>query len=126
MKTIRKTYLIAAPQDNVWQALVDPKIISRWGAGPAIMDDRVGTKFSLWGGDIHGTNKKVIKSERLVQDWYGGDWKQPSRLTITLKKTKEGTKVDLLHRDLPDDEAASFSDGWDTYYFGPIKKLLEG
>jgi len=125
MKTIRKSYLIAATLEKVWQALVNPKQIVQWGAGPVKMDDRVGSKFSLWGGDIYGTNKKVIKGKQLVQDWYGGDWKQPSKLTITLKRKKEGTKVDLLHKDLPDDEAAGFSDGWDAYYFGPIKELLE-
>lgn len=54
MKTIKQTYLINASRQDVWQALIDPVIIDKWGGGPARMNDRVGTEFSLWGGDIYG------------------------------------------------------------------------
>lgn len=125
MKTIRKSYLIAAPQDKVWQALVTPKIIDRWGAGPATMDDRVGTEFSLWGGDIHGTNTEVVPNKKLVQDWFGGDWEKPSKVTIKLTDENGKTRIDLTHTDLPEKEAKSFASGWDEYYFGAIKNLVE-
>lgn len=125
MKTIKKTYLIAAPGSKVWQALVTPKIIDRWGAGPATMDDRVGTKFSLWGGDIHGTNTKVVTNKKLVQDWFGGDWEKPSKVTIEFTDEKGKTRVDLIHTDLPEEEVKSFASGWDDYYFGPLKDLVE-
>ncbi len=52
MKVIKQTYIIKAPLEKVWNALTDPKIIEKWGAGPAIMDSKEGTEFSLWGGDI--------------------------------------------------------------------------
>jgi len=52
MKSIKQTYRIQAPVSMVWQALVDPEVIERWGGGPVKMDDQVGTRFELWGGDI--------------------------------------------------------------------------
>ncbi|MBI1869391.1 SRPBCC domain-containing protein [Candidatus Gottesmanbacteria bacterium] len=125
MKTIKLVYIIHSPVEKVWQALVDPKLIDAWGAGPAIMDDQVGSKFSLWGGDIHGTNKEVEEHERLVQEWYGGKWPKPSTVSITLMPDKDGTRIILNHEGIPDEDYKSINDGWDSYYFGAIKSFLE-
>lgn len=125
MKTITQTYLINADVDKVWQALTDHKIIEKWGGGPAKMDSAVGTKFTLWGGDIHGKNIKVVKNKALVQDWSSGDWEKPSKVTFTLTPQDDGVKVDLLHEDVPDREADEITDGWKQYYLGPLKDLLE-
>jgi len=125
MKSLKQSYTIAAPVEKVWQALTDPKEIDGWGAGPAEMNDRVGTKFKLWDGDIHGENTEVITKRKLVQDWYGGDWAEASRVTINLKSDDGKTTVDLTHENIPDGEADSIDDGWNRYYFGEIKNHLE-
>lgn len=125
MKTIKHTYAIHSPIERVWRALVDPKMIEEWGGGPAIMDDQEGTKFSLWGGDIYGTNIEVEELDKLVQDWYAGKWPAPSRVTFILTPEEEGTRVDLLHENVPDEEAKEIQDGWDSYYLGAIKSYLE-
>lgn len=127
MKTIKQTYHINSPLEEVWKALTDPKYIEEWGGGPTKMNDKVGTKFEFWGGDIHGTNTEVITNQKLVQDWYGGNWPQPSKVTFILKELTDGeTRIDLIHENLPDNEADDFADGWKRYYLGEIKKFLEG
>lgn len=125
MKTIKQIYKINASVADVWKALVDPEVIDKWGGGPARMDDKVGTRFSLWGGEIHGKNIKVVKNKELVQEWFGGKWDKPSKVTFTLIMKNNVTEVNLLHEDVPDEEAKSITDGWKTYYLGPLKKLLE-
>lgn len=124
MKTIKQTYHIKAPIEEVWQALVDPKIIEKWSGSSAKMDDKVGTKFELWDGDIYGTNTEVIKNKKLVQDWYGGKWDKPSKATFLLKSKDGETDLELVHENVPDDGENDFDDGWKTYYLGEIKKLL--
>lgn len=57
MKIIKKSYEINVCVEKVWVALTDPAEIDNWGAGPAKMDDKVGTRFELWGGDIHGIRR---------------------------------------------------------------------
>ena len=125
MKTIQQTYRIKAGIDKVWQALTDPKVITAWGGGSATMDEKEGAKFTLWGGDIHGTNTKIVKNKTLAQDWFSGDWEKPSKVTFTLTSKGEETSVDLLHEDVPDKEADDIADGWKKYYLGPLKDLLE-
>lgn len=122
---IKQKYLIKAPIEKVWEALVSEKVIDQWGGGPVKMDDKAGSKFSLWGGDVWGKNIEVIRNKKLVQDWYGGDWKKLSKVTFILKSKGGSTEVDLIHTDVPRDEESDFADGWKDYYLGEIKKLLE-
>jgi uncharacterized protein YndB with AHSA1/START domain len=42
MKTLKQTYLIDVSVEEVWRALVDPKIIDKWGGGPAKMEGKTG------------------------------------------------------------------------------------
>ncbi len=129
VKTIKQTYFIHAPLEEVWQALVNPKYIDGWGGGPAKMDNKVGTKFSLWGGEIWGTNTKVISKKKLVQDWYSGmekrKWEKPSITTFALIQEKNGVRIDFTHTDVPDENAKDIESGWGQYYLGPLKDYLE-
>lgn len=125
MKIIKQTYLIDAPIEKVWDALVNPKVIQIWSGSPATMDDKAGTKFSLWGGDMHGINTKVVKNKLLEQDWYGGNWNKPSKVKFELSEKNDLTQVRLTHSDLPEPEINDFADGWNRYYLGEIKRLLE-
>ena len=127
MKTIKQTYLIDAPFEEVWKALVDPVYIDGWGGGPAEMDDKKGTKFSLWGGEIWGTNIEVIPNKKLVQEWYSkGEIKdKPSKATFELHEDKGKTRLELVHEEVPDDVVDDIDNGWKDYYLGPLKSFLE-
>ena len=124
MKKIELRYTIKAPIASVWRALVDPIIINQWGGGPAIMTPYI-DKFSLWGGDIWGKNIEVIDNKLLVQDWYSDDWKAPSKVKFVLTVDGKNTHLNLIHTDFPDDQLKDLKSGWEQFYLGPIKKILE-
>lgn len=132
MKTITKIYRINATLAKVWEAFVSPDMINEWGGGPrAIMGDKVGDRFSLWDGEIWGTNIQVEERRRLRQEWFASkEWKLPSIVTIELDNPGGGeTLVKVTHEKLPEnlDEASfkSFDDGWDKYYMEPLIRLVE-
>lgn len=126
MKSLKQEYQIRAPIAKAWEALVNPKIIDEWGGGPAKMSGEEGFEFSLWGGDIHGKNTKVIKEKLLAQDWMSGNWNKYSKLEFKLTEKDGVTTVVLTQKGIPDAEFDDIADGWKTYYLGEIKKLLEG
>lgn len=127
MKTIKQTYHIHATIKRVWKALIDPLEIKRWGAGPAVMDEKVDTEFSLWNGEVWGKNLKVTPNKKLVQEWFGGKWDKPSIATFSLFKEENGsTRIDFLHESVPDNEAKDIEEGWKDYYLGPLKEYVEG
>lgn len=125
MKTVQETFIIKAPLKKVWQALVDPNIIEDWTAEIAKMTDQEGAEFELWGGDIRGKNIKVVPQKELVQEWIAGEWNQPSKVTFTLLEKDGKTTVELLHEDIPDNEADEVEDGWKSSYMGPLKEYVE-
>ncbi len=125
MKTIRQTYHINAPVKEVWKALVNPDYINAWGGGPVKMDEREGSEFSLWGGDIHGKNIEIVPEKKLVQQWFGGNWKKPSIATFALHSEEDGVRIDFLHENVPDEDAKNIEEGWEDYYLGPLKDYLE-
>lgn len=126
MKSIKQTYTISAPVAKVWQALTDAEVMTQWEASPAEMDPTTGGHFSLWGGDIHGTNTKVIPEKLLEQDWYGHD--RPDRkykVSFSFETKENTTIVTLIHKNIPDEDVEDMSNGWRDYYFDPIQNLLE-
>ena len=126
MNVISQTYLMKAKPSEVFAALTDPQIIQKWSGAPAQMDDKVGTKFALFGGQIHGTNLESVPNQKLVQAWKAGDWEKPSTVTFTLVPAPEGTKVELQHAGVPEAAQAHISEGWDTNYLGKMRKMFSG
>jgi len=124
-KVIKQTYFIKSSPSKVWKALTDPKYIDGWGGGPAKMDEKEGSEFSLWGGDIFGTNTKVIKEKKLIQNWFGGKWEKASVATFILEPEKNGTKLEFTHIGVPEKNFKDIESGWKEYYLGPLKEYLE-
>ncbi len=126
MKTIKKECHIMAPLNAVWDALVNPKTIDKWGGGPVKMSERK-EKFSLWDGEIHGTNLEVIPHKKLAQEWYSSDDpNHATQVTFTLTHKGNCTTLYLKHEKVSDKNYDSINEGWELYYLGEIKKLLEG
>lgn len=126
MKTIKKMYLIHAGPDHVFELLTDPGKIEKWSGSPAEMDLKTESHFSLWGGSIHGINRKLTRTQ-IIQDWKENKWENFSQVTMNLKAEDHGTltRLELIHENIPDGSAESINQGWDEYYFGPLIELAE-
>ena len=102
MPTIEQTYEINASAEKVFEALTNADIIQNWSGDEVKMSASVGDNFSLWGGQMFGTNLEVVKNKKLVQEWCYDQWEQPSKVTFTLKAKGKSTIVELLHEDVPE------------------------
>ena len=125
MKDFKKYYIIPAEVEDVYTALTNPFTIELWTGYPAVMDENIGTEFSLWEGDIVGKNLEIEKNKKIVQQWYFGDQSEESIVTIKLFPDKKGTQVELIHKNIPDEDFENIKEGWNEYYFGSIKKFYE-
>jgi len=123
-KTITKTYEIVASIDAVFEALTNANLIEKWSGSPAIMELSEGGKFSLWDGSIHGINK-YLSIDKIIQDWKEEKWNDFSTVTFKLTAQNDLTILSLLHEKIPSSSAKSIDNGWDDYYLGPLKELLE-
>jgi activator of HSP90 ATPase len=73
LKSYKQYIEISTTPDEVFLALVNPFTIELWSGYQAKMNDKEGSEFSLWEGDIVGKNIEVKTDKLLVQEWYFGE-----------------------------------------------------
>ena len=130
MKNIKKHYHLKASAEDIFTALTNPLTIEIWTSAAAVMEPVAGTEFSLWDGDITGMNLEIEPGKKIVQEWFfEDDEEMPSehKSIVTIKLHPEGssTDVELLHINIPDEAFENIVEGWDKYYFKPLKELVE-
>lgn len=111
----------------VWTCLVDPERHSAFTGGDATGAPRVGAPFTAWDGYIRGVHRELVRGERIVQSWSTSEWPDgapPSRLEITLAKTRAGTRLTMMQTEVPFDQAAAYSEGWTAHYWEPLAAYL--
>lgn len=124
MKTYHKYYKLKAKPEEVYNALVKPFAIELWTGDKAEMEEKAGTIFSIFGGDISGMNLDFIPNEKIIQEWFFGESEKESIVTIHLHSSGNGTNVELLHTNIPDEAFDDIKYGWDNYYFGGLRDFF--
>jgi activator of HSP90 ATPase len=124
MKDLKRYYSIPAEPKDIYNALTNKKMLEIWTGENAVMEPEANTDFSLWGGSISGINLKFEENRKMVQQWFFGEQKEPSIVTIVLHPDKKGTSVELRHTNIPDEAFENISDGWDEDYFGALRELF--
>jgi uncharacterized protein YndB with AHSA1/START domain len=135
---IRLSIVIDAPPDRVFRALIDPAALNTWIASSAVVDPRVGGRYSYgWkyqhgGHDVAGGPTEIVDlvpNERLVIDWpdWRGDPTKPrTRVAWLLEPVGSKTRVTVVHGEFP--RAVDISDypfGWSSF-LTRLKSLVEG
>jgi len=118
--------LPASPQE-VYDAWLDSKEHSAMTGGTARISARVGTDFEAWDGYIQGRNLELEVGRRIVQSWRTSEFAQDqedSRVEITLQPTDQGTRLTLVHSNLPENQKEQYRQGWRDNYFQPMKQYF--
>lgn len=126
-KDIRQELMIKASAHAVYEALMDSKQHTKFTGQPAKISPKVGGTFTAYGDYISGKNIELVKDKRIVQNWRASDWPKGhySEVTYILKEIKGGTKLVFSHKGIPASYARSIAYGWRTYYWHPLKLILE-
>lgn len=111
---------------ELYNALTQKDMIQIFTGGPAKMADAAEANgaFELLGGSISGKFLEVVPFTKIVQEWRLKTWPAGhfSTVTITLKQTKEDTKLTLVQKAVPVKEIESTRQGWHRYYFEAMKR----
>jgi uncharacterized protein YndB with AHSA1/START domain len=112
---------IAATPERVFDHFIRPEAIVTWMGDYARLEPRPGGVFhvDINGVPVRGRYLEVDPPRRLVISWghAGSDVLPPeaSTLEVTLSPDAGGTTVTVVHRDLPDAEAAQHAIGWSHF-----------
>lgn len=124
-KTIHQTWLIPAKPVEVYDALINSRKHAGFTGAGATGNARVGGKFTAWDGYISGKHLVLERARRIVQEWATTEWPEgyaPSRLEFKFSAKGKGTKVNLLHSNVPAEQVDSYRQGWLDYYCRPLKE----
>jgi activator of HSP90 ATPase len=124
MKSYHKYYKLKAKPDEVYNALTKPFAIELWTGEKAEMEEKPGSLFSIFGGDITGLNLEFVQDEKIVQEWFFGETEKDSIVTIILHSSGTSTNVELLHTNIPAEAFEDIKYGWDHYYFGGLRDFF--
>lgn len=117
--------LKTAPQ-HIFDVLLDAKQFAAFAGLPAEIDPRPGGTFKTFGGLIEGRNVELISAQRIVQAWRPASWDAGlySIIHFELKPEEAGTLLILDHTGFPEGDYDHLLFGWNTRYWGPLKRYL--
>jgi len=111
---------------ELFNALTRKDMIQIFTGGEAKMHEQAieGGTFELLGGNITGKYIEVLPFTKIVQQWRLKSWPSGivSEVTITIKQTKEDTKIAIKQKGVPKKEVESTREGWQRYYFHAMKR----
>ena len=121
-----ETVILATPE-RVYAAWIDGPEHSEFTGGEAIIDARAGGRHSAWSGYIEGTFVELDEGKRIVMTWRTTEFDQSdpdSRLEVRFHADGGGTRLELVHTDLPAGGAHKYETGWREFYFVPMRKYF--
>lgn len=125
MKDFKYYLSIDADPEDVYACLTNPFTIELWSDMPAKIEAVPGAEFEILDGGIVGKMLEVESNKKVVQQWYFGDQKEPSIVTILIRPDRSKVSVEVKHTNIPDQDFKDITEGWKKYYLGRIKEFLE-
>ncbi len=120
---IKQKIFISASPDDVYDALMDEKKHAKFTGSKAHIENKENGKFSVWDGYANGENLILEPGKQIVQSWRASDWPDGkiSKVTYLLSPKNNGCEIEFEHKDVPDEFEEDIKNGWQEYYWGPLK-----
>ena len=119
--------VIPATPEQIYQAWLSSKGHSAMTGSPAEVEARVKGKFTAWDGYIFGETLELKPNQRILQAWRTTEFPEgspDSRVEILLEAVKGGTKITINHSNIPKGQAEDYKQGWQDFYFKPMKEYF--
>ena len=96
---------------------------------PVILEPQRGGVFEAFDGMLSGTILHVEPKTLIVQTWRSGNWPltaMDSVLMLSFWPAEDGARIELVHVNVPEEDFAGVSQGWEKYYWTPWHDYLIG
>jgi len=126
-ETLKQKVLFKAAPEEVYDMLMDEKKHAKFTGDTAKISAKVGGTFKVWGDYITGKNLELKPGKKIVQEWHAADWEAEhiSKATFIFKRIKTGTEMSFTHEGIPEELFGDTKQGWEDYYWAPMKAMLK-
>ncbi|KXS18899.1 hypothetical protein M427DRAFT_53380 [Gonapodya prolifera JEL478] len=116
---------VCAPED-VYRAFVDQGRVNVWTRAPAKVEEKVGGRYEVMGGNVTGEFKELVPNQRIVLSWRLSSWPSEhfSTVRINLERLEGSTKLLLEQSGVPIGEKDDVADGWEKKFWNPMKGIF--
>jgi activator of HSP90 ATPase len=108
---------------------LDPREHSAFTGSKVIIESLPGATFFAFDGVLTGKMIHVEPKRLIVQTWRSSNWPaeaMDSVLTLSFWPDRDGARIELVHVNVHDEDFAGVSQGWEKYYWTPLRSFLEG
>ncbi len=126
--SIQQSVEFDATPETLYEMYMDSKQHTQATGAPAKFSRKVGGAFTAFGGQLKGRTLLLIQNQMIVQTWRADMWKKTdpdSILVLQFSKTKTGSRIDLVHVNVPEYDHQGVTEGWHHYYWEPWRVYLE-
>ncbi len=126
-EAIQQSVEFEASPATLFEMYVDSRKHSNATGAPAKVSRKAGAVFTAFDGALRGKNLLVVRNKMIVQAWRSSAFKKTdadSILVLTFSKTPSGTRVDLVHVNVPEQDHRGVTEGWTKYYWDPWRAYL--
>jgi uncharacterized protein YndB with AHSA1/START domain len=113
--------------ERLYRAWLDSTEHGRFTGGGADIEPVVGGRFMSWDDYITGMLLQLDAGRRIVMTWRTTEFPETapdSRLEVLFEAEGDGTRLILIHTDIPQGEGDKAEDGWIDYYFEPMQRYF--
>ena len=117
-----------AKPEEIYDAVADPKIQSKYTGSKTTFDPVVGGKFTAWDDYIDGKNLELVRGKKIFQEWRTTEFPKSypySMLEFTFRAKDDGTELKMVHSKVPFSQVKKYDEGWVSAYWDPLRKYLE-
>ncbi len=127
-ESIKLSQVLPVSAKRLFDAWISTREHTKFTGGHAEIDARNGGRFSLQDGYITGKTISLQPYGRIVQSWRTTDFPascSDSKLEILFQKVDSGTRITILHSDIPTGQSKDYEQNWIDNYLEPMKKYFE-
>jgi uncharacterized protein YndB with AHSA1/START domain len=113
--------------ERLYRAWLDSTEHGRFTGGGADIEPVVGGRFMSWDDYMTGMLLQLDPGRRIVMTWRTTEFPETapdSRLEVLFEAEGDGTRLTLIHTDIPQGEGDKCEDGWIDYYFEPMQRYF--
>lgn len=128
-KTIKQTVTFYTLPDKIYQLLMDQNLNEAFTGLKATISTKENGKFNVFDGYCHGYNIELVRAKKIVQAWHFAEtgWPDDHYSICSFQLDQEGNKTILtfVQTDVPEHNAGEIKDGWNRFYWEPMKEYLK-
>jgi uncharacterized protein YndB with AHSA1/START domain len=113
--------------ERLYRAWLDSTEHGRFTGGGADIEPVVGGRFMSWDDYMTGMLLQLEPGKRVVMTLRTTEFPETapdSRLEVLFEAEGEGTRLTLIHTDIPQGDGDKYEDGWIDYYFEPMQRYF--